>query len=207
MPSKGHNKPKKQEDLKDLCLLISQLDGLRVFQRVKPEIIKDAFEKMKSKDLEREWKKIRHDVEEIVYLPTKIQGLGTLVTLATILKLLIPASLIFVFLARVHFIVIITLAITIPNVFIITDFIIRRKIAKYEEKHKEKFSKGKERIKEVTQRLILELMKKVKRSGGDPADYKIKLLFKDYKGIKIIKESRGRIFKKKYPNYTVIPSI
>ncbi len=180
---------------------------------------------MHAKDLEREWKKIKHDVEKIVYLPLTILGIPTLIRLAMMLKLIIPVSLIFTVLAiapKMHrflpiplppifgqdivFILFMILSIVTANGFIITDFVIRRKIAKYEEKHKQKFSKRRKRVKDVTQRLILELVEKLKRRGGDPADYKMKFFFKDYKGIKVIKESRGKIFKKKYPVYTVICS-
>lgn len=225
MLRRKRGKPKKQKDLENLSLLISQLDGMRGFRRVQPEVIKDAFKNMRSKDLEREWKKIRHDVEKIVYLPLTIQGLPTLIRLAMISKLIIPISLILTVLAiapKMHrflpiplppifgqdivLIFFMILSIVTANGFIITDFIIRRKIVKYEKEHKQKFSKGRERIKDVTQRLILELVEKLKRRGGDPADYKMKFFFKDYRGIKVIKESRGRIFKKKYFVYTVICS-
>jgi hypothetical protein len=192
---------------------------------VDPEAIKEAFKRTAFKDLGQEWKKIRHDVEKIVYLPLTIQGVPTLIRLAIILKLLTPISLIFIVLAIAPrlirfqlipipsifggeaFVFFSILSIIVMNGFVITDFIIRRRITKYEEKHKKKFSKGRERIKEVTQQLILKLVEKLKRRGGDPADYKMIFFFTDYKGIKIIKESRGRIFKKKYPVYTVIPSI
>jgi len=225
MPSKKRRKPKKQKDLEDLCLLISQLDGIRGFRRVDPEAIKEAFKRAPFKDVGQEWKKIRHDVEKIVYLPLTIHGIPTLIRLAVILKLLIPISLIFIVLTiapkmfsfqliplppifgEETLIFFGILSVIVMNGFVMTDFIIRRRITKYEEKHKEKFSKGKERIKDVTQTLILKLVEKLKRRGGDPDDYKMIFFFKDYMGIKVVKESRGRIFKKKYPVYTVIPLI
>lgn len=102
-----------------------------------------------------------------------------------------------------HFFIILS----IVTAFVITHFIVRKRITKYEEKHKKKFSKVRERIRDVTQKLILKLVEKLKRRGGNPADYEMIFFFRDYEGIKVVKESRGRILKKKYPIYTVIPSI
>jgi len=94
--------------------------------------------------------------------------------------------------------------------FVSVDFTIRRRVAKYEEEHPTMQSVEKEHIKAVIQELIMKLLKEIKSRGENPSNYKMKLFYKDYKGIRIIKERREKvfgIFKRKYSTYIAIPSM
>lgn len=219
--------PTKKEKLENLCQLILNLDSVRAFRRVKPELIKEAFQKMQSKEFTDMWKNIRHDVEKIAYTPiTEIKGVPTLMRLVAFLKLLTPLTSIFMILVLAsHFRSPEKLPIPLPTVFrewttftiavtlsfatmialVAVDYTIRRKMIKYEEKHREKFSEGRERIRNVIEKLAAKLAEELERQGEDPNKYKMLLFFK-YKRLKVVKESRGRIFKKKYPIYEVVCS-
>lgn len=221
-------KSSKKEKLENLCQLILYLDGVRAFRRVEPELIKEGFQKMGTKEFTDMWKSIRHDVEKIAYNPiTEIRGLPTLMKLVALLKLLVPLSSIFMVLViAAHFRPPEKLPLPLPSVFrewitltiaftfsfatiialVTLDYTIRRKIIKYEEKHCEKFSAGRERIRNVIERLVKVLAKELERNGEDPKKYKMILFFK-YKGLKVIKEDRGKILRRKYPLYEVICSI
>jgi hypothetical protein len=173
------------------------------------------------------WKSIRHDVEKIAYNPiTEIKGLSTLMRLVAFLKLLSPLTSIFMILVlAAHFRPPEKLPIPLPMVFrewitlmiavilslatmialMAADYTIRRKIIEYEERHSEKFSAGRQRIKNVIEKLVEKLNEEINRNGEDPEKYKMILFFK-YKGLKVIKEDKGRIFRRKYPLFEVICS-
>ncbi|MGQ9507723.1 MAG: hypothetical protein ACUVTB_07730 [Candidatus Bathycorpusculaceae bacterium] len=218
----------KKEKLENLCQLILNLDSVRALRRVKPELIKEGFQNMQSKEFTEMWKNIRHDVEKIAYTPiTEIKGLATLMRLVAFLKLLTPLTSIFMILVLAsHFRSPEKLPIPLPTIFsewttftiavtlslatmialMAVDYTIRRKIIKYEEKHREKFSEGRERIRKVIEKLAAKFAEELERQGEDPNKYRMILFFK-YKRLKVVKESRGRIFKRKYPLYEVICSL
>jgi len=217
---------KHKEKLDNLCQLILNLDSVRAFRCIKPELIKESFQNLRSSELTQMWKTIRHDVEKIAYQPMEIEGLPKLMRLVAFLRFLTPILLIFMMAALASRLVYAkvlpiplrailgnwaTIAVTVTIfscatiAFITVDYTIRRRVIKYEEKHAEKFSKGRERIKNVIQRLIVKFAEELKRSGEDSDDYKM-ILFYKYEGLKVIKESRGRILKRKYPLYTAICS-
>ncbi|MGB9675995.1 MAG: hypothetical protein ACPL0C_02250 [Candidatus Bathyarchaeales archaeon] len=216
-----------KEELNNLCDLIITLDSVRAFRRPNPEVIKAGFQKTGSKEFTEMWKEIRHDVEKIAYTPLNIEGLPSLMRVVAILKMLVPIA---------SFLMILTLAtrlrpfekLLVPPFTIFkdplalvltttfslatmialmaTDYTIRRRVIKYEESHMDKFSKGRERIKKVIEKLVEKLAKELKRNKEDPNKYKMMLFYK-YRGLKVVKEKRGRIFKRKYPLYEVICSI
>jgi hypothetical protein len=217
----------KRDRLDNLCQLIVNLDSIRAFRRVDPEVIREGFQIMGSKEFTDMWKSIKHDVEKIVYSPiTEIKGLPTLMRLAAFLKLLtsltsifmvlvlaanlrppekLPIPLPMIFRGWIAFTIAITLSLTSIIALMTVDYTIRRKIIKYEEGHSEKFSAGRQRIKNVIEKLVEKLAEGIKQSGEDPQKYKMILFFK-YKGLKVIKEPSGRIFKRRYPLYEVICS-
>jgi len=217
----------KRDILDNLCQLIVNLDSIRAFRRVDQEVIREGFQIMGSKEFTDMWKSIKHDVEKIVYSPiTEIKGLPTLMRLAAFLKLLLSLTSIFmvlvlaanlrppeklpiplpmIFRGWIAFMIAITLSLTSMIALMTVDYTIRRKIIKYEEGHSEKFSAGRQRIKYVIEKLVEKLAEGIKQSGEDPQKYKMILFFK-YKGLKVIKEHRGRIFKRRYPLYEVICS-
>jgi hypothetical protein len=214
----------RREKLDILCQLISNLDGIRAFRRIEPELIKEDFQNLGSGEFIQMWKKIRYDVEKIAYMPMEIKGLPKLIRAVAFLRLLTPMLLILMIVVLVYQLLYIRIfpqfrailgswaaavtSVTLSSFAIITlvtiDYTIRRRVIKYEEKHIEKFSEGRERIKNVIQKLIAELREELKRSNEDPNKYKM-ILFYKYDGLKVIKESRGRILRK-YPLYEVVCS-
>ena len=90
---------------------------------------------------------------------------------------------------------------------LILDFVIRKKIAKYEETHPEKYVARKAKIKATIQTIIKKVVKMIKKYDENPEDYKLTLYFNDYNYIKIVSKSRGRIFKRKYYTYKAIPNL
>lgn len=218
----------KKEKLENLCQLILYLDSVRAFRRIEPELIRESFQRMGSKEFTDMWKNIRHDVEKIAYNPImEIQGLPTLLRLHAYLKLFAPLSSIFMVLALaanlhpperlpiplpplfrewITLTIAVAFSITIMIALVLVDYSIRRKIIKYEEEHVEKFGLGKERIKIVIEKLVKKLAEELKRSNEDPEKYKMILFFK-YDGLEVVKEHRGKILKRRYPLYEVICSI
>jgi len=217
---------KQKEKLNALCQLISDLDSIRAFRRTKPEVIKEKFEKMKSNELMQLWKTIRHDVEKICYLPMEIQGLTTLMRLVAFLKMFVPLTSILVvltiasqlrapgklliplpelFRSPIIFGIALTLSFSIMMALVLVDYTIRRRVVKYEEKHPEKLSRARERIKDVIEKLATKLAQELKRNNEDPNNFKATLFYK-YEGLKVVKEKRGRFSRRKYPMYTVICS-
>jgi len=217
---------KSKEKLENLCQIISTLDSIRAFRRMEPKLVKEGFQRVKSGEITQMWNTIRHDVEKIAYLPMDIPSLPSLMRLIAFLKLLTPllsllmiAALTFhlpyakVFPTALREIfghpavlpIMVTLFSTALITYIMVDQTIRRRVIKYEENHFGKFSRGKERIKNVIEKLIVKLKEELKRNNEDFTKYKMQLFYK-YEGLKVIKESRGRIIKRKYPLYTVICS-
>jgi len=211
-----------REELNNLCQLIVDLDSIRAFRRIEPELLKQSFQKTKSAEIMDEWKAIRHDVEKISYMPTEIEGLPTLMRLAAFLKLLAPVVSIFMVLTlasrgsktlpiplpaifgeRAIFVIAVSLSFGLTLAFVMVDYTIRRRVIKYEETHIEKFGTGRKRIENVIRKLVERLAKELKRRNEDPNNFKLTLYYK-YEGLKVIKESRGRILRRKYLVYTAI---
>ena len=216
-----------KEKIESLCDLIITLDSVRAFRRPNPEVIKAGFQKIGGKEFTELWKEIKHDVEKIAYTPLNIEGLPSLMRIVAILKMLVPiaSSLMILTLATrlrpfekllvppftmfknpLALVLTTTFSLATMIALMATDYTIRRRVIKYEESHVDKFSKGRERIKKVVEELVKKLAKELKRNEEDPHKYKMVLFF-EYKGLKVIKEKRGRIFKRKYPLYEAICSI
>lgn len=203
----------------DLHYLILQLDGIRAFKRVGTEGIENSFKRINSTGV---WRKIKPDVEEIVYFPNALWGLPRLMKIVMTLRRLFSTCIILVILALlirlglvpmptpIIYYAVLAFPMLIMLAFVSVDFTIRRRVAKYEKEHPAMQGEEKEHIKTVIQELIMKLLKGIKSGGENPNDYKMKLFYKDYKGIKIIKERREKvfgIFKRKYSTYIAIPSM
>jgi len=216
-------KDRVQEELIVLCELIKKLDSIRAYKRtenLKPEAVKNDFKRLKYRYLRKDWKLIRHDIEKIVYLPINIEGLPTMIRIVTYLKIILPITMIFMILSVSHpltghamipipkfspFIGIIPPLIVI-SMFILLDRKIRKRVMRYEVEHKEKLRRSRKRIKSLIDKLISMLLEELEKCNRNPNQYSMSLFYKDYKNIKIIKESKGKIFKRKYPTYLVVPA-
>jgi len=218
-PTPKFGRKREVDRLSDLHYLILQLDGIRAFRRIGTEKIESAFQRINSTGV---WRKIKPDVEEIVYLPNAISGLPRLMKIVMTLRALFPVCLVLIILALlirlgfapmlppIIYYALLAFPVLIMFAFVSVDFTIRRRIAKYEEEHPTMQSGEKEHIKAVIQELIMKLLKEIKSRGENPSNYRMKLFYNDYKGIKIIKEHREKvfgIFKRKYSTYIAIPSM
>jgi len=215
----GFNRKREIDKLSDLRFLVLQLDNIRAFRRARTKGLEDSFERIHSTNV---WKKIRHDVEGIIYFPNTIPGVLSLIKIVAALRTFFPLCLglmIFALLIRLGFIPMVPLAVfytlfvlpvLVMVAFVSVDFIIRRKVTKYEGEHPAMQNEEKEHIKAVIEELILKLLKEIKSRGENPGDYRMKLFHGDYRGIMVIKERREKvygIFKRKYSTYIAIPSL
>ncbi|RLI72903.1 hypothetical protein DRO97_08470 [Archaeoglobales archaeon] len=201
---------KYKKRLRDLCQLIELLDGFRAFKVTDPKKIEKIFRSIHSKKLMSEWKHIRHGIQKLVNLPAKIPNVQLMMKLTAYLRVLIPLSVLPFTIATI-FGLFSSNSTNIPQyvfaIFLIypaatilytgTELRIRRKIAKFEKEHEEQFKKLRNDTKNLVQMLIYELKKNIK-DAEDKENYKVKLLFTDYKGIKIIKKTLRGYRGKKY---------
>jgi hypothetical protein len=211
------------DELRNICLFIETLDSLRAFRRKSLETVKNAFLKVGVKSISQEWDRLRKDIEKIVYMPLKIPGVPKLIKAVLIMKFLFLLTLLpgfFIFMSQfllrnrnsallrfnwLTMLVVLILPLILGYSYIILDFSIRRKIAAYEMLHEDKFRTKKEKLKGVVQKAIDLLVERIERSKYPPEDYKLKLYFDDYRNIRVIKKSRGKIFKKKYYTFVALP--
>jgi len=211
------------EELRNICLFIETLDSLRAFRRKDLDTIKNIFLKVDVKNITKEWDHLKKDIEKIVYMPLKIPGMPKLMKIALIMRflfllMLLPGFLIFMsqFLLKNRnptlfqfnwptMLLVLILPLIFGYSYIMLDFSIRRRIAAYEMLHEDKFRTKKEKLKNIVQKAIDLLVERIEHSKYPPEDYKIKLYFDDYRNIRIIKKSRGKIFRKKYYTFVAIP--
>ena len=157
MPKPIQKNPKEKLDI--LCQLILDLDSIRAFRCIKPELIKENFQSLGSSEFTRMWKTIRHDVEKIAYLSMEIEGLPKLMRVVAFLRFLTPILSIFMMAtlafhllygkilpiplrtilgSRTTVVVSVTIFSFATIAFITVDYTIRRRMIKYEEKHARK---------------------------------------------------------------------
>ncbi len=216
-----------EERFEDLVQIISLLDGIRAFRRTDPEKIEQHFKNLKSKELSKEWGKIKRDVEKIVYLPQKIPGAIKYMQTTAVLKMVYPlivglllvaigASLrrsffkseILKFLSSFPFVTtMVILSVALANIYVFFDYRLRKKIVRYEESHKEKFAMGRRRIKTVIQKTINILNRELMKTDYPRENYKITLFFSDYEGLEIKPKKKGLFSKRKYELFEGIPSV
>lgn len=203
--------------LQNLCYLIVQLDSIRAFKRTELTQIEQSFEEIHGVGL---WEEIRPDLEKIVHFPSTLPRALRLMQVAALLRRLFPICFVSVILflldqagiislpvSPIASFLFVLLPIAILIAFVYVDLFIRRTIIKYEREHPNMQSKQKEHIKTVIERLIVDLWREIHTLGGTPGDYEMEVFFSDYEGIKIIKESRRKLLKRRYPTYLAIPSM
>ena len=211
------NRSNDEQRLKKVCHLLAQLDSLRAFRRVNLTAIEESFHEINRTKL---WEQIRPDLEKIVYFPQTLPMAFRLMQVGAVLRRLFPIcffSVVLVILDKLGIIrlpaspIATLLFLFVPIVILIgfvgVDLSIKRIIIKYERTHPRMQSKQKERIRTIIQTLIEDLREEIRTLGKNPVHVQMELYFDDYEGIKIVRELRGRFFKRKYPIYLGIPAM
>ena len=219
-------KDERYERIKKLCDLVSMLDRIRAFRRTYVEDVEDLFKEIPYRDIRSEWKKIRHAVEKIVAMPYRSREITRLIKITYYLRTFMMFALtlaIFPMYARllyarstsplpkwIAFItdlrVIIIFMATFPIVgglWAFFDHKTRKAIIKYEREHREKLKLGRMKIKSLIEKVIAKIVSEAKRMRVDLDEFKVELYYMDYKGVVVLEEEYGRIFKRKWPIYVV----
>ena len=154
------------EKLAQFQYLVAQLDSIRAFRRIHPSKLEEPVMKTGTTNL---WNRIRPGVEKIVFLPETIPGMASLIRTAATLRMLFPLcffSFILGILIRVGIFAVASSAlynifliapIVIMLAFVVVDFTIRKRVARYEEKHPDLHVEEKEQIKRAVEELIWKL--------------------------------------------------
>ncbi|MBS4035007.1 MAG: hypothetical protein KGZ85_11125 [Ignavibacterium sp.] len=197
--------------------LIQQLDSLRAFRRLDISKLETYFRRAGLND---KWKMIKPDLESIIYLPNNLPQVSSLIKIAVLFRQLFPAcffAVILVFLVNIGLVanipnIFYRLALVMPFViiggFIVTDMLVRKRIASYENNNPQLHSKEKERIRKVIEDIVYKLALNIKELKLDPSDYKMRLYYDDYREVKIEKavvEKMLGLFKRNYRIYIGIP--
>jgi hypothetical protein len=202
--------------LQNLCYLIVQLDSIRAFKRVDLTQTEESFQEI---DRLKLWDEIHPDLETIVYFPQTLPRAFKLMQFAAFMRRLFPIcffSVILVLLSKAGFIplrlspiaslLLLVVPFAIVIAFVYVDLFIRRTIIRYEREHPNMQSKQKEHIKQVVEQLVVVLHKWIKDQGENVGDYRMKLHFDDYAGMRVLQEVRGKLFRRKHPTYLTVPA-
>ena len=213
--------------LRGLCKVISLMDSIRAFRRVKLDEIEKSFKNLEFSDVKRRWKDVKPDVRKIIELPYKSARIRNLIKKTYYAKYGISiagcVASFFLYIALTcnvyevqwaYYLCSILLRpyIAIPAfaslpasviLFIMMDYKTRKVIGEYEMTHRKKLSLAKARIKEFVDWMIARLVEEIGRAKVDPSRIRLELYFKDYKGIKVLKVDRGRFIKRRRPVYVV----
>jgi hypothetical protein len=203
LPFVGFGKRGTNEKLAQFQYLVAQLDSIRAFRRVHPSKLEQAVDKTSSTKL---WNRIKPSVERIAFLPESIPGLSNLIRIAATLRMLFPLCF-FAFIlgilirvgifpvTSVFFYNLFLIApIVIMIAFVVVDFTIRKRVARYEEQHPDLHVEEKEQIKRAIEELIVQFIRETKLYKDNPERYQMKLYFGDYRGITVVNEHREKIF-------------
>ena len=200
--------------LENLRYLVAQLDSIRAFRRVDLTPVEESFHEVDRTEL---WNKIQPDLAKIVYFPQTLPRARTLMQVAFVLRRLFPVcffSIVLVILTKAGFIpirispmasyVLFLGPFAILFAFVYVDLFIRRTVIRYEREHPNMQSKQKAHVKTVVQKLTKDLLKEIANLNAEPGSYPLRLYYNDYDGMRIVKELRGRLLRRKYPTYLAV---
>ena len=166
------------------------------------------------------FERIKPDLDSIAFVPERMSGVPNLIKAAAVIRQLFPLCFISFILAlliklgifkilneNLYYFFLIT-PVVIMFAFVLTDQIVRRTIARYENEHPDLHKEEKKNIKRATEELLSSLNKNIRIYNLDPVKYRMRLYFDDYSGLDIEREYRERVmfvFKKKYSRFMVKP--
>jgi len=209
---------KQTDKYSTLVFLIQKLDEFRAFKRSDPEKLRNYF---MSEGYSSLFERIKKDLDSIAFFPEKMPGVPKLMKAAAVARQLFPLcffSFVLAFLIKIGVFKVLnqnlySLFLFTPMViifgFIITDQIVRRKIAQYEESHSDLHLEEKMNIKRAVEELSAALCKKIRTYNLDPTKYRMRLFFGDYSGLQVESEYREKVmflFRKKYLRFMVKPA-
>ncbi len=199
--------------LDDLRYIIRQLDAIRAFRRNDPSKLAQTMELYGLRGL---YDKIRPSIEEIIYLPNRLPGIKVLLQITGTLRSFFTIAVISIVLAMlmrtglfpVINLVIYRLLLYVPLVvllgFVVTDFILRRLIARYEKRHPNLHNEERENLRDAVNRVIARMQRDLRERQIPPDNYPLLLHFCDYQGLTVLKRVQPRsmlLFRKKYDTY------
>jgi len=206
------------EKIEVLCSLIQVFDGLSVLRRYKVERIGNLIERINDSEIKRIWKKLKKDVEKMVYYPLTLPKVLTLIKLGLVFKIISPLSLLYTILGisyllhpklpkfeffNLIYLIISLLISAITGIgVIITDYLVRIIVVKHEAKTDE-FVNFQQKMKKATQKLIAKLIKELKKSRVISKRRCTLELYRRYHGINPIKVNKKhmKIFPRRYETY------
>ena len=221
-------KDERHERIEKLCSVISMLDRIRAFRRVNVEEVEEVFREVPYRDIRSEWKKVRHAVEKIIMMPYESMKITRLIKTTYYLRILMMFSMMMALMAM--YVKLMYPKLTSPSgalkwiallsdpkvvlafiaffpavsgLYIFFDYRTRSAIIRYEDEHKEKLKLGRMKIKGLIEKVIAKIISEVRRMRLDLDEFQLELYFRDYRGIQVLKEKHGRIFKRKWPIYVV----
>jgi len=178
-------------------------------------------------DLGKLWWNVEDDVKRIVDMPLQIPSVPSMIRLHFGLRL---AGRIFLILLVIgiaarfvrawrsslgellghnmwYLIFVVVGSIVGINGEIIVDFMIRRKVIKYERASEEKYKENVEALKKATQTVIDRLAREIEHGQKKREDFPFHLFFDDYDDIEIVATKTPKsmfVFKRSYKVYTAI---
>lgn len=221
---------RRDDQIIPLTDVVTCLDSVRAYRRRSSLGLDEKFQRLGSMgypDLGKLWWQIEDDVKKIVEMPLKIRGVAGMIRLNFALKLagrLFFILLVIVIAARfvrawrsvlwdvfgnnLWFLILVVVgSIGAMNGEVITDYLIRRRVVRYERETEAKYAGQVASLKKAAQTVIDRLAREVKHAGKDPASFPFHLFFDDYDGIEVVGAKIPRsllVFKRKFKIYSAI---
>jgi len=218
------------EQILPLTDVISSLDSIRAYRRRSSRDIDEKFRKlggMGYPEARKIWNQVEDDIDRIVDMPMQIPAVPSMIRLTYMLRLMgrmFLILLVVVIAARfvkawqsslgellgdnMWFLIFVVVGSLVGiNGEMVVDFMIRRKIIKYEKSSEEKYRKNVDAVKKATQGLIDRLAKELERSQKDRADFSFQLFFDDYDGIEVVSSKTPRslfVFKRDFKVFKAV---
>jgi len=192
---------KKISELNTLIGIISKIDSLRYGYFVDPEGLNRAVAKLSLPGIKSIWKKARKEIGEFSRSLAKSKKFRKYSMISILLKFfaLISVTTILLSFTLVYYkpeyfpmlkpfvtpFFTIIFMVLIPNVYVITDYFVRRYVKNY---LRGLGVKERKRLKSVINELVLILIKEAKKANIDRKKLEIKTFYADYNNLEVIKK-------------------